>query len=109
MANWRLMASGHGRTRASQLTQPRACGNARQRKELPMLIKQRRVALWNSVFLALAVMCAIGLTSMVKASGANLVMMIQNAQAQPIEVLEGLDPVMLVQGKEAQGNLKISV
>jgi len=31
------------------------------------------------------------------------------ASAQVVEVLEGLDPVLLVQGKEAQGDLKLSV
>jgi len=71
-----------------------------------MHVKQKEAGLWSSAFLVLAVMGLLGLTLIVKA---NWGMTMQSAQAQPVDVLEGLDPVMLAQGKEVQGELKISV
>jgi YHS domain-containing protein len=71
-----------------------------------MQVKQKEAGSWGKAFLALAVIVLLGLIPIVKA---NWGVMMQGAQAQPVDVLEGLDPVMLAQGKEVQGELKISV
>ena len=68
--------------------------------------EQLSAGVWMQTFLALAAIVVFGLSFVARA---NRPAGIQNAQRQEVDVLEGLDPVMLVQGKEAQGDLKTSV
>jgi YHS domain-containing protein len=69
---------------------------------------RRKITEFNrAVFFACALFIAsalIGLTSLVSATA-----FAQNSQSQPVDALEGLDPVLLTQGKEVQGELKIAV
>lgn len=72
-----------------------------------MRIKQRGKLFNHISFFDYALFAVIGLiaaTSIISAT-----MLAQSAQSQPVDVLEGLDPVLLAQGKEVQGELKIAV
>lgn len=60
-------------------------------------MKTSRITKWSFLFAVLICLCT-GFTAFA-----------QNGNTEPEPALEGLDPVLLVQGKEVQGNFKITV
>lgn len=60
--------------------------------------QKQQMRLWRQSLLALVLLAASGVTT--SAIGQSV---------EPVDALEGLDPVLLVQGKEVQGELKITL